>query len=353
MFLDFRSLACDDSVMAKKGRRATNEERLRAVQLLERGYSADEVADILQVGRSSVFAWQAMYRAGGLAALSTKFASGRPTTLSDQQIVQLYSLIVGRDPRQYSFGVALWTRKLVGDLIFLKFQVRLSLPTVGRILKKLGMSPQRPLYRAYQQDPERVRVWTQQTYPQIKTAAAQVGATIFFADAAGVRTDHHAGTTWAPVGRTPVVAATGERKSVNMVSAVSPGGQIHFDVFEGSMNATRFVEFCAKLVHDCPTPVFLIVDGSSAHTAKIVKEYVGSTGGRLSLFFLPPYSPELNPDEWVWKNVKHDAVGRAVAMSKGHLYGIVYDALRRLQTTPQIIKGFFADPCLAYIAGEP
>jgi transposase len=353
MFLDSWSLVCDDSVMAKKGRRATNDERLRAVQLLEHGYSADEVADILQVGRSSVFAWQAMYRAGGLAALSTKFASGRPTTLSDEQMVRLYSLIVGADPRQYSFGVALWTRKLVGDLIFLKFQVRLSLPTVGRILTTLGMSPQRPLYRAYQQDPERVRVWKQQTYPQIKAAAARVGATIFFADEAGVRTDHHAGTTWAPVGRTPVVAATGERKSVNMVSAVSPGGQIHFDVFEGSMNATRFVEFCAKLVHDCPTPVFLIVDGSSAHTAKIVKKYVASTGGQLSLFFLPPYSPELNPDEWVWKNVKHDTVGRTVAMSKGHLYSIVYDALRRLQTTPQIIKGFFADPCLTYIAGEP
>lgn len=124
-------------------------------------------------------------------------------------MVQLYSLIVGRDPRQYGFEVALWTRKLVGDLIFQKFQMRLSLPTVGRILKKLGMSPQPPLYRAYQQDRERVRVWKQQTYPKIKVAAAQAGATIFFAEKAGVRTR--------------------ERKSVNMVSAVSPGGLIHFD----------------------------------------------------------------------------------------------------------------------------
>jgi transposase len=214
------------------------------------------------------------------------------------------------------------------------------------------MSPQRPLYRAYQQDPERVRAWKRETYPAIRAAAAQAGGTIFFADEARVRTDHHAGTTWAPVGRTPVVTATGERKSVNMVSAVSPGGQIHFDVFEGSMNAARFIEFCAKLVHDCPTPVFLIVDGSSAHTAKVVKEYVASTGGRLNLFFLPPYSPDLNPDEWVWKNVKHDSVGRTVAMNRDHLRSIVYDALRRLQMTPRIIKEFFADPCLAYISGE-
>jgi transposase len=146
-----------------------------------------------------------------------------------------------------------------------------------------------------------------------------------------------------------VVTATGVRKSVNMISAVSPGGQIHFEVFEGGMNATRFIEFCAKLVHDCPTPVFLIVDGCSVHTANIVKDYVASTEGQLSLFFLPPYSPELNPDEWVWKNIKHDRVGRTVAMSKDHLLSIVYDALHRLQATPSIVRGFFADPSLAYI----
>jgi transposase len=344
---------CDNSRMAKKGRRATNEERVRAVQLMEDGYSPDAVADMLGVGRSSVFSWQKKYREDGLAALSTKFASGRPTILSDQQMIRLYSMIVGGDPRQFSFGVALWTRKLIADLIHRTFGVRLSLPTVGRILKKLGMSPQRPLYRAYQQDPEKVRAWKRETYPRIRAEAAAAGATIFFADEAGVRTDHHAGTTWAPIGRTPVVTATGERKSVNMISAVSPGGHIHFDVFEGRMNAALFIEFCKKLVHDCPTPVFLIVDGCSVHTAKLVKEYVASTQGRLNLFFLPPYSPELNPDEWVWKNIKHDKVGRTVAMSKDHLLGIVYDALRRLQATPQIIKGFFADPHLAYIRERP
>ena len=147
-------------------------------------------------------------------------------------------MIVGGDPRRFSFGVALWTRKLIADLIHQTFGARLSLPTVGRILKKLGMSPRRPLYRAYQQDPAKVRVWKRETYPRIRAAAAAAGATIFFADEAGVRTDHHAGTTWAPIGCTPVVTATGERKSVNMISAVSPGGHIHFDVFDGRMNAT-------------------------------------------------------------------------------------------------------------------
>ena len=172
--------------VAKKGRRATQEERIRAVQLMESGKSPELIAEMLEVSRASLFAWQKMYREGGLAALSTKFASGRPTILSDDQMLKLYSWIAGNNPRQLSFGVALWTRKIIRELIQRRFGVDLSLVTVGRILKKLGMSPQRPLYRAYQQDPEKVRAWKEETYPAIRARAAQEGATIFFADEAGV-----------------------------------------------------------------------------------------------------------------------------------------------------------------------
>lgn len=336
--------------MAKKGRRATDDERLRAVQLLEGGRSADEVAEILQVSRSSVFEWQRKYRDGGLAALSTKFASGRPTVLSDVQMMKLYTMINGKDPRQYSLGMALWTRKLIAELIQQKFDVAVSLPTVGRIMKKLGMSVQRPLYRAYQQDPEKVRIWKEQTYPKIKAMAAEVGATIFFADEAAVRTDHHGGTTWAKIGQTPVVTATGERKSVNMISAVGAQGALHFELFAGKMNATEFIGFCQRLVNDSATPVFLVVDNASYHTAKKVQKYVQSTEGALTLFFLPPYSPELNPDEWVWNNIKNTQIYRAVAMSQNQLYTIARGALARLKNTPEIIRGFFGDPHLAYIA---
>lgn len=316
---------------------------------MEDGKSPELVAEILGVSRASVFEWQKKYREGGLAALSTKFASGRPTVLSDQQMMRLRSFIVGKDPRQFSFGVALWTRKLVAELIHREFRQRLSLPTVGRILTKLGLSPQRPLYRAYQQDQELVQRWKKEIYPGIRAQAVEAGATIFFADEAGIRTDHHAGTTWAPVGQTPVIVATGDRKSVNMISAVSPRGELHFDVFTGNMNAQRFIEFCEKLLHDAASPVFLIVDGSTAHTANAVKEYVASTKGRLRLFFLPPYSPELNPDEWVWKNVKHDQIKRAVPMNQAHLFELARNALRWLQRMPHIVRGFFADPYLAYI----
>jgi len=341
--------------MAKKGRRAVEEERLLAVQLLRKGKSADEVADMLDVGRSTVLAWQAKYRRDGLAGLSTKFASGRPTVLTDDQILRLRSMIVGKNPRQYQLDFALWTRKLVAELISREFKHRLSLVTVGRILKKLGLSAQKPLYRAYQRDPDKVRIWKEETFPQIRKAAKEAGATIFFEDESGIRTDHHAGTTWGAIGETPVVEATGERKSVNMISAISGRGELHFDLFQGSMTAAGFIEFCERLLDDCPTPVFLIVDGSSTHTAKVVKEYVARTAGRLSLFFLPPYSPDLNPDEWVWNYVKNTQIKRAVAMSQCHLWTLARDALRKLQGLPEIICGFFRDPHLAYItaSGDP
>lgn len=333
----------------KKGRRSTHEERLRAVQLLERGWHADDVAEALDVSRASVYEWQKKYQAGGLEALSTKFASGRPTTLTDRQMMQVYGWIVGSDPRQHTFGFALWTRALVADLIARHFRVRLSLPTVGRILRKLGLSPQRPLYRAWQQNQEAVRVFKQQTYPQLKAEAEQVGATIYFCDEAGMRTDHHGGTTWGRVGHTPVVTATGERKSINMISAVSAQGLLRFQVFEGSFTAQRFIEFCARLLADASGPVFLVADGHPTHRARVVTEYVASTGGRLRLFFLPGYSPELNPDEWVWKNVKTDRIKRAVPMSQAEMKRLAIGALRRLQKLPHIVRGFFADPHLAYI----
>jgi transposase len=337
--------------MALKGRRATYEERLHAVRLIEGGKSPDLVAEFMGVGRSTIFEWWQNYREGGPDALRTKKTRGPAAKLNDEQMRRLYTLIVGNNPLQLSFGFALWTRKMVAELIWRQFKVRLSEISVGRLLAKLGMSPQRPLYRAYQQDPEKVRAWKEETYPAIRAEAKRVGAAVFFADEASVRTDYHAGTTWAPIGRTPVVTGTGERKAIKMVSAVSPRGELRFRLCEGSMNAFNFIGFCKQLLNDIQTPIFLIVDGSSVHTAKAVKEFVARTEGRLSLYFLPPYSPELNPDEWVWKNVKHDRIGRSAVHSKDDLKSLALGALRRLQKLPGVVRGFFADPELAYIAG--
>jgi transposase len=335
--------------MAIKGRRATFEERVSACEALEKGVDVDDIAEVLKVSRSSIFEWQKTYRAHGPDALRTKKTRGPESKLSDSQLSQLCRLIVGNDPRQLSFGLALWTRGMIQDLIFRQFGVRLSLVSVGRALAGLGLSPQRPLYRSYEQDPEKVRTWKQETFPQIQARAKKEGAAIFFADEASVRTNYHAGTTWAPVGQTPVVAASGRTRSISMVSAVSPRGELHFQVYEEGIRKEEFLEFCKMLVEDMKRPVFLILDNSQVHRSKILKEYVEQSSGMLTVFFLPPYSPDLNPDEWVWKNVKHDNLGRASVRSETELAQYAQAALVKLKQLPEKIRAFFGDPALGYI----
>ena len=334
--------------MARKGRRSTNEERVDAIRLLSLGYTHAAVAEIFDVTESSVYGWQKLYREGGLAALSTKIASGRKKLLSDKHLLQLAGWI-RRDPRQLEFDFALWTRKMVRDLINRKFGVDYSLQNVGRILKMLGFSPQRPMYQALERDPEKRRIWTEETFPAIRKRAEEEGARIFFADEAGCRTDHHAGTTWAPVGQTPVVTATGKRQSVGMISAISMRGAMHWMVFEGMMNSELFTEYLSRLVHDIRGKIFLIVDGAGYHTSKETTEWVSARKNRIELFFLPSYSPDLNPDEWVWKNVKNDHIARVVPKGKDHLFEIAERALRLLCAAPGRIRSFFADPHLSYI----
>jgi transposase len=237
----------------------------------------------------------------------------------------------------------------VRELIGREFGVRLSEVSVGRLLRKLGLSPQRPLYRAYQQNPEAVARWKADTYPQLRREATQAGATIYFADEAGVRSDYHAGTTWAPVGHTPIVATTGDRFAVNLISAVTAKGALRFAAYQGSLNGPVFIDFCRRLLHDTPGPVFLVLDGHPVHRSNAVKAFAASTGGRLRLCFLPGYSPELNPGEWVWKHVKHDRLGRAGVTSPDDLKAKALAALHRLQKLPHLVQSFFRDPNLRYI----
>jgi transposase len=323
--------------------------RIRAVQAVEAGEHPEDVARAIGMARGTVFMWLAKYREGGLAALKAKPVPGKPPKLDATALRRLYTLIAGSDPRQLSFEFALWTREMIRELIRREFDVRLSAVSVGRLLKKLGLSPQRPLWRAWQADPEAVERWQREDFPAIRAAAKAEGATIYFGDEAGVRSDYHAGTTWAPLGQTPVVKATGARHSVNMISAVTTQGLLRCAVFTGSCTAAVFIDFCQRLLADTSGPVYLIVDGHPTHKAKATKDFVASTQGRLKLFTLPAYSPQLNPDEWVWKNVKHDRIGRSSITSADDLKAKAIAALRRLQKLPAIVRAFFADPNLRYI----
>ena len=323
--------------------------RMRAVEQVEAGAHPEDVAVTMGFHKNTVYGWLAKVRGGGTDALKAKAIPGRPAKLGAQQISRLYALIVGVDPRQLSFGFALWTRGMIRELIRREFGVALSEVSVGRLLKTMGLSPQRPLHRAYQQNPEAVQLWKSQEFPAIRAEAKKTGASIYFADEAGIRSDYHSGTTWAPVGRTPVVANTGARWSLNMLSAVSAQGKLRFMVHDGKVNSGVFIDFCKRLLRDANTPVYLVVDGHPCHRSRATKEFIATTEGRLKLFFLPGYSPELNPDEWVWKNVKHDRIAKMGVTSKDDLKAKATNALRRLQKLPHLVRGFFHDPNLAYI----
>jgi transposase len=331
-------------------RRSLQDTRELAIGALQKGIHPDDVADLYDVGRSTVYNWRKEYLENGPTALKVKQAPGRTPRLTDDQRERLRKLVVGRDPRQLQFDFALWTRQMIRDLIKREFDVDYTLQAVGNILHDLGLSPQRPLRRAYQQNPELVSRWKEEEYPAIQKAAKAAGGTVLFCDEAGIRTDYHSGTTWAPVGQTPIVRGTGDRKSINMISAISAQGKIHFSFLTGSLNSELFTDYLKNLMHDIPGPIFLIVDGHPSHRSKDTLRFIQSTEGRLNLFFLPPYSPELNPDEWVWKSIKHDRVGKMASRSIIEMRSGVDKAIARLQSSTKFVMDFFRDPDLAYIA---
>ena len=286
--------------------------RIRAVLQVEAGESPEVVIKALGFSRRCIYNWLAAYREGGLEALKAKKLEGRPTKLSGKQIQQLYGFIVNKTPLQFNFSFALWTCALIRELIRKRFDVHLSEVSVSRLMKKLGLSPQRPLFHAYQQDPAKVEAYLKEEYPKIKKRAKARGARIFFGDEASIRSDYHSGTTWAPKGETPVIRTTGARFKINMLSVISARGELRFMLTEKGLTADLFIEFLKRLMKGADGPVFLILDGHAVHRSRKVRAFVESTEGMLELYFLPGYSPELNPDETVWAHVKYHSVGKQV-----------------------------------------
>jgi transposase len=198
--------------------------RIRAVEQVQSGESPEIVIKALGFSRSCIYTWLARYRSGGWGALKARALKGRPAAIGAAQIKWLYETVTGNNPLQFRFEFALWTREMIRLLLREEFSLQLSVTSVGRLLRQLGLTCQRPLYRATEQDPERVRYWREEEFPAIRRLAKEAGAAILFGDEAGVRSDYHAGTTWGVKGKTPVVPRTGGRHSINMLSTVSARG---------------------------------------------------------------------------------------------------------------------------------
>ena len=335
----------------KIGPKAMEQIRIRAVKRVQQGQSPEKVIATLGFSRACIYNWIARYRAGGWDALRSGKHTGRPKKLSGRQIAWIHKTIRDKDPLQLKFPFALWTRSIVTRLIRNQFGLKVSESSAGRLLRQMGFSCQKPLYRAYQQNPKAVEYWKKAVFPQIKKRAKKLGATIYFEDESGIRSDFHAGTTWAPKGKTPVVKVTGARFSTNMVAAISTRGHMRFMVNQGSVTADVLCDFLKRLMHNAQQPIFLIWDGHPTHKSKKVRECIESYEGKLEVYLLPSYSPELNPTEQVWRSVKNHGVGRKSVFGPDQLKSAVIGCLRRLQKIPKIVQSFFGHPDCSYALG--
>jgi transposase len=300
--------------------------------------------------RTSIYRWLRKYDDRGIDALVEKIAQGREPKLSEKQRQQVKRWILGKDPRQYGFDFGLWSRRIVGALIQEKMGIHLGLTAVGRLLASLDITPQKPLRRAYERDPKAVEQWRTETYPKLRRRAKRVGAMIFFLDEAGFQSDPPLGRTYGLKGKTPVVKTSGQRQSINVISAVNARGEFWAATYTGKLDAEAFVAFLENFMRGRTGRVVLVVDGHPAHKAKVVKELIKSMKGRLELHFLPPYAPDLNPDEFVWSYMKGNGVSKKPLKQNESMRQRVEEDLAKIQSNRALVRSFFGAESVAYAA---
>lgn len=325
--------------------------RRMAFQRVREGEKPAKVVASFGFCRTTIYKWMKAWagRGRGLNALRSTRGTGRPRSLTPAQECQVFRWINGRNPLQYGLDFGLWTRQIVSVLIEQKFGVRMGVTTVGAFLAKLGLTPQKPLQRAYQRDPQAIERWQREIFPGIAAEAKRQGAQIFFWDESGFRADSVHGKTWGVRGQTPVVQRPGQRQSVSAASAVNARGAFWFQIYQGALNAELFVELLKRMMRHRKKPVHLIIDGLPAHKKALVGDYVKSTRGRLALHFLPGYAPDLNPDELVWSHIKRTGTARRPLQAGEHLDERIDVELAAVQRNPKLVRSFFQAPSVAYI----
>lgn len=327
--------------------------RFRAVSaVIDQGLTQGHVASVFGVDLRSVERWVSAWRSGGNTALKAKKRGQRPEVrkaLGKDRQYRIKRLVKSKTPEQLGLHGQLWTRSLVRELIDGEYGLLLSRKTVGKYLRSWGLSPQRSIRRAREQNPEAVAAWLEETYPAIVAKARSERAQVYWLDQTGMRSDAHAGTGWAPVGKTPVVDKTGQRFGINAMCAMSNRGKMFFTVYEKSFTITVMIDFLQRLIATVDHKVHLIVDGHPTHRSKAVKVWLETHAAQIEMHFLPGYAPELNPVEILNGDIKRH-VAKANPHTKADLAAHLRAHLRRRQNQPGFIRSLFGKPEVAYAA---
>ena len=327
--------------------------RNQVIRLRKQGRKHSEISAITGVSRSICSTWWAIYQKEGKDALKIK-KRGRPKgscrTLTPEQEKELQRAIRDKCPDQMKLPFALWTRIAVQQLIKRLWAIDMPIRTVGEYLSRWGFTPQKPLKKAYKQNPKAVKDWLDTEYSDISNRAKKENAEIHWGDETGLCNDSYHGRSYAPRGETPAIKLHPKCQRVNLISSVTNQGKVRFMVYKNKMNSQTMIKFMERLIKDADKKIFLIVDNLKVHHSYIVKDWLKEHEDEIELFFLPSYSPELNPDEYLNCDLKDGVHSGVPARTKKELKQKAISHLRKLQKLPGRVMRYFRHPKIAYAA---
>ena len=327
--------------------------RYQAVRLRKRGKKYKEIGEILGVSYSSACEWCKAYEREGIKGIRGKKRGrkvGSCRTLNTDQEKQIRKLIQDKCPDQLKLPFALWTRIAVQQLIKQLWDIEMPIRTVGEYLKRWGFTPQKPFRKAYEQNPKAVKKWLDEEYPAIAKRAKKEGAEIQWGDETGLCNDSQHGRSYSPRGKTPAIRLPAKRERINLISSITNQGKVRFMIYKDTMNAKKFIKFMKRLIKDANQKIFLILDNLRVHHAYVVKEWLEDHSDEIELFFLPSYSPELNPDEYLNCDLKAGVHSGVPARTKNQLTKKAISHLRMLQKKPKRVRKYFEHHQIAYAA---
>lgn len=323
---------------------------MRVMGAIRDGMTGAEAQRVFGVSEGSIRNWRNRFAEGGVEGLESARPGrrlGDGAKLSQSQAEALVDALVVFCPEQLDLGGLLWTLRKVAELCRRLFGVSFTEQGMGKVLRRMGFTFQRPDRRAIEANPEAMAEWVQVTYPALAERAKAEDSVILFGDQVGVRSDHLSGRTWGRRGRTPTVARTGKRFSLNAMSTISPRGDLHFTVFRGRFNTPVFLEFLTRLLGQHDTKVHLVLDGHPVHRSKAVKAWAAERADRIELHFLPAYAPHLNPDELVNADLKRTLADQVIT-TRDQMEISVRSFFHRVQKLPGRVRGYFQAPHTVY-----